>query len=290
MQLHLSPRLTHRLAAGAAVMVSTYAAILATGFLGIHTERVIGDCAELLASVLAAGASCLAARRTSGARRVAWALLGAYCSIWALSIGIWLAYDVSGATDQPFSTLAAIGFVASVPCAVAGSLAFSVRHGSRIPPLVRLLDAVTVALALMLICWVPVLEQVFDASGFRFGAQVMSLSIPVGDLLVVTMLWSAIASSTWRLRPSLVAVGIAFLCISAADFMLAYFSALGTFASGSLMDRVGLRWSSARGRVPTGAPRRSFHAGSRSGSRSLAQSLRRQLRSPTSTGAPASIR
>ena len=134
--------------------------------------------------------------------------MAAYCSIWSGSALVWLLFDVSGQTQKPFSSIAAVGFVASVPFAVAGSLLFSLRRGSRLPVVVRALDAVTVAAALMLICWVPVLERVFDLSRFGVGSELMSLGIPVGDLVVVTLMWSAISSSASRLRPSLIAVGV----------------------------------------------------------------------------------
>ncbi len=191
---------------------------------------------QLIASAVAAACCLVAAIRASGVRKAAWALVAAYGALWAGSSFIWLLFDVSGQNQKPFSSIAALGFVMSVPFAVAGSLAFSLRRWSRLPLLVRALDAVTVAAALMLICWVPVLERVFDLSGFSIGAALMSLAIPVGDLLVVTLVWSAISSAASRLRPSLVAVAVGFICITIADLFLAYGSANGTYTSGTLLD------------------------------------------------------
>lgn len=223
-------------AAATVLALAALAAILATGFLGPQVGKIIDDCGQLLASTVAAACCWIAGRRVTGSRRVAWRLLAAYSAVWAISVAIWLAYDVSNGTQAPFTTVAAIGFVASVPFAIAGSLAFGFRHGSRIPLLVRILDAVTVGLALMLICWVPVLEDVFNASSFSLGGEAMSLSIPVGDLLVVTLLWSAVASSAFRMRFSLIAVGLGFIAISGGDLVLADLAARGIFVSGGLLD------------------------------------------------------
>jgi len=109
-----------------------------------------------------------------------------------------------------------------------GNVVLEGENGSQLPLVVRVLDAVTVGLALMLICWVPILEQVYVASRFNAGTALMSLSIPVGDVLVVALLWSAIANSRRRLRPSMLVLGIGFVSITIADLALAYASATGT--------------------------------------------------------------
>ncbi len=227
-----------RAVAGGAVVVflATLAFVLSTRAGGAPSAKLVDDAGQLIASWVATACCLVAALRASRVRRAAWALLATYCAVWAGSALIWLLFDVSGQTQKPFSSIAAIGFVASVPFAIAGSLLFSLRRGSRLPVVVRALDAVTVASALMLICWIPVLESVFDLSRFGIGSELMSLGIPVGDLLVVTLIWSAISSSTSRLRPSLIAVGLGFISITIADLFLAYGSANGTYVSGTLTD------------------------------------------------------
>jgi diguanylate cyclase len=220
----------------AAVFFGALAVFLATRAGGTVVAKLVDDSGQLIAGILAATCCLVAAFRASGSRRAAWALLTAYCGIWAGSALIWLLFDISGQTQKPFSSIAAVGFVVAVPFAIVGSLGFSLRRGSRLPLLVRVLDAVTVAAALMLICWVPVLEHVFDLSRFGIGSELMSLGIPVGDLLVVTIIWSAISSSASRLRPSLIAVGVGFVSVTIADLFLAYGSANGTYTSGTVLD------------------------------------------------------
>jgi len=226
------------LASGAAVVAGllTLGLLMATGALGAHGGKVADDSGQLIASFLAACMCTVASVRSAGVRRVAWGLVAMYCVVWAISIATWLVFDVSNGTQMPFPSLSAVGFVAAVPFAVVGGATFSIRRGSQLPLVVRVLDAVTVGLALMLISWVPILEQVFLASRFSTASALMSLSIPVGDVLVVTLLWSAIANSRWRLRPSMIVFGVGFVSITVADLALAYASAKGTFASGTLTD------------------------------------------------------
>lgn len=222
--------------AAAAFFVVVLAALLGSRVTGAANTKLIDDFGQLVASAVAAGCCLVIALRAAGLRRAAWALIGAYAGIWAGSELVWLLFDLSSDTQKPFPSIAAIGFVAAVPLAVAGSLAFGLRGGAHLSAVVRALDAVTVGVALMLICWFPVLERVFQTNEFGVGSELMSLSIPIGDILVVTFLWSAIASSAFRLRPSLVVVAVGFVSISIADLYLAYASANGNYASGTLFD------------------------------------------------------
>ena len=240
------------LAGGAAAIIGlvTLGLLMATGALGAQGGKVADDAGQLIGSALAAVMCAVASVRSRGVRRVAWGLIAMYCTLWSISIVTWLIFDVSGGTQMPFPSLSAVGFVAAVPFAVAGGATFGVRRGSQLPLVVRVLDAVTVGLALMLICWVPILEHVYLASRFSAGSALMSLSIPVGDVLVVTLLWSAIASSTRRLRPSMLVLGVGFVSITVADLALAYASANGTFASGTLTD---LLWTGGFLLVAAGA-------------------------------------
>jgi len=240
------------LAGGAAAIIGlvTLGLLMATGALGAQGGKVADDAGQLIGSALAAVMCAVASVRSRGVRRVAWGLIAMYCTLWSISIVTWLIFDVSGGTQMPFPSLSAVGFVAAVPFAVAGGATFGVRRGSQLPLVVRVLDAVAVGLALMLICWVPILEHVYLASRFSAGSALMSLSIPVGDVLVVTLLWSAIASSTRRLRPSMLVLGVGFVSITVADLALAYASANGTFASGTLTD---LLWTGGFLLVAAGA-------------------------------------
>ena len=242
MRMKVLARSPLALAGGAAAVAGllTLGVLMGTGVLGVQGGKVADDVGQLVAGILAAAMCIVAGVRSAGVRRVAWGLIAMYCALWAISVVTWLVYDLTAGTQMPFPSLSAVGFVAAVPFAVAGSAAFSIRRGSQLPLVVRVLDAVTVGLALMLICWVPILERVFVSSRFTAGSALLSLSIPVGDLLVVTLLWSAVASSRWRLRPSMIVLGVGFLSVTIADLALAYASANGTFASGTLTD---LMWT-----------------------------------------------
>ena len=168
--MNYSERSTRMLAvafAAAAFFVVVLAALLGSRVTGAANTKLIDDFGQLVASAVAAGCCLVIALRAAGLRRAAWALIGAYAGIWAGSELVWLLFDLSSDTQKPFPSIAAIGFVAAVPLAVAGSLAFGLRGGAHLSAVVRALDAVTVGVALMLICWFPVLERVFQTSSVR---------------------------------------------------------------------------------------------------------------------------
>jgi two-component system sensor histidine kinase/response regulator len=140
-------------------------------------------------TALAAGASCgWAAKRSSARLRVAWTLLAASATAWGVAQVVRSVFEVHLGEQVPFTSPANIGYVAAVPLAVAGVLAFPpARDGST--PLGRaVLDGAALALSLLFISWAAGFGQIYHQSHASLLARSIGLAYPVSDFVVLSVL------------------------------------------------------------------------------------------------------
>ena len=108
----------------ALAIASLHAVWLATKAGGEAGVTAASDLIQFLAIAVAACACIIRARNERGADRLAWGLLAGCTAAWAVGAGIWSYYEVVLRVDAPFPSLADAGFLAAVPLAAAGILAF----------------------------------------------------------------------------------------------------------------------------------------------------------------------
>ena len=78
---------------------------------------------------LAAALQCARQAACAGGRlRRGWGLMGGSCLAWGLGMVVWSAYESIGGRDVPFPSLADVGYLATVPLAVAALLIFRPRR------------------------------------------------------------------------------------------------------------------------------------------------------------------
>jgi PAS domain S-box-containing protein len=198
--------------------------------LGGDTVTVaVDDIGEGVAAGIAAASCGLAARRSAGRLRLAWALLGASAASWCLGETLWSVYEIGFGDALPYPSAADIGFVAAIPLAIAGILAFthSPRGTSTGPRL--WLDRSIVALALLFVAWQLGLSQVYGDVDDALGERILDLTYPVGDIVILTVLVLAIRRATddQHGRLFLILGGLAALSIS--DSAFAYLTATGNY-------------------------------------------------------------
>jgi signal transduction histidine kinase len=174
--------------------------------------------------------------RLAPRHQLGWLLigLGMFCD----SIGgIYFAYLEQIGQQNPTPSLADVGFTLFYPLVFAGlllmpteqqSLRFRVRIG---------LDASITTLCILGVAWYFIIGPSFvlqESSGTPINSLIMALSYPFWDMLLIL----AIVLLVWRrteaiLRPSLFLCAGGILALTWADMLYAYFTALGTYVTGT---------------------------------------------------------
>jgi PAS domain S-box-containing protein len=238
----LGPRLGGwRIFTAAAVFAAlALAAFLVWTVLQIGGERAtiaVDDIGEAVASSLAALSCGFAAVRASGRVRVAWALFAASAASWTAGEVVWSVYEVGLGTDVPFPSAADAGFLAAVPLAIAGVLAFTSAPGRITTRGEAILAGAVVALSLLFVGWALGLATVYETSAATPVAQLIGLAYPLADIITITVLLMAVRRATRSElgRMMLLLGGLA--SIALADSAFAYLTANDQYgAIGSVLD------------------------------------------------------
>ena len=232
-------------AVAAVLMSIAFVAWLQLHIGGTQVTTAVDDIGEAVAALIAALSCGLAARRTSGQLRRAWALLGASALSWGLGEVVWTIYEVGLNVTVPFPSAADIGFLGAIPLAIAGVLSFSHTPRGTATGIRQWLDRAIVALSLLFVAWGLGLGQVFYTSGSSWQARLIGLAYPVGDILIGTVLILAIRRATDETygRLLLLLGGLAAIALSDSAFAL-------LTAEGYLMIALAAIWpSEARDRT-----------------------------------------
>ena len=229
--------------------VFTSAALLATiasaAFLVWTALRIGGDAptiavddiGEGVASGIAAISLVLAARRSSGRLRTAWALLAVSAASWTVGEAIWSWYEVFQGVAVPFPSAADAGYLLAIPLAIAGVFAFATAPHRLATQGEAVLAGTIVALALLFVAWTLGLRTVYDQSQQPVPATLIGLAYPVGDIVVITVLIIALRRTTRAQlgRMLLLLGGLASNAV--ADSAFTYLTANGSYhAIGSILD------------------------------------------------------
>jgi diguanylate cyclase (GGDEF)-like protein len=221
---------------GWALLSAAFLALLATEALGATAAVIVDDYGSMLAPAAAALACLLARRRESGRPAQAWLLLSLSLLAWAAGGLAWTVYEVHLGREVPFPSVADVGYLLSVPLAVAALVSFP---GGRMVGVARLrpvLDGAIAAGALLFLSWSTVLGPAYHASVGSFLSQSISLAYPACDVLMATMALLTLARARPGERTTMLLVALGLLLVAAADSSFAWFTAHGAYATGNLFD------------------------------------------------------
>jgi two-component system, sensor histidine kinase and response regulator len=204
---------------------------------GDRATIAVDDIGEALASGLAAISLALAARRSTGRLRLAWALLAAAAVSWTVGEGIWSWYQVVEGAVVPNPSAADTGFLLAIPLAIAGVLALTSAPSRMATRGEAVLAGALVALSLLFVAWALGLRAVYEQSQEPVPATMIGLAYPIGDIVTITVLITALRrAARARLGRMLLLIG-GLAANTVADSAFTYLNANGSYgAIGSILD------------------------------------------------------
>jgi diguanylate cyclase (GGDEF)-like protein/PAS domain S-box-containing protein len=205
------------------------------GLGGAGTTSAVDNIGQLIAPLIAAGACGWAARRKAATRR-AWAFIGASGLSWAIGQAIWCYYSLVRNVAVPFPSLADVGYLAAVPLAVVGLLAFPSNLRRVTSRLGALLDGMLIAGSLLFLSWATVLGPIYGSHRGDVLRQVLSMAYPAGDVVLVSLVVILARHTALTNRRSLGLVMIGVVAFAVSDSSFAYFTEVDRYGSGNVFD------------------------------------------------------
>ncbi len=225
-----------RLLAVWSVVSVVFLALLGTTALGSTGTVVLDDYGSMLAPAAAAAACFLACRRESGKPAQAWFLLGLSLLSWAFGGLMWTFYEVILHVPVPFPSPADVGYLLSVPLAVAALLSFPSSQFVGMARLRPMLDGTIAAGALLFVSWTTVLGPAFRAGTGSLFTQGISLAYPSCDVVTASIALLALGRARQGQRATMLLVSLGLIFVAVADSAFAWFTAHGAYATGNLFD------------------------------------------------------
>jgi two-component system sensor histidine kinase/response regulator len=204
---------------------------------GDTTTIAVDDIGEALASGVAAVSLAVAAWRSSGRLRAAWALIAAAAASWTLGEIIWTWYEVGQGVTVPNPSAADAGFLLEIPLAIAGVLALLSAPSRLATRGEAVLAGAIVALSLLFVAWALGLRAVYEQSQQPVTATMVGLAYPIGDIVTITVLITVLRrASRAQLGAMLLLIG-GLAANTVADSAFTYLNANGSYGKiGSLLD------------------------------------------------------
>jgi diguanylate cyclase (GGDEF)-like protein len=180
---------------------------------GARVTTWLDDLGQLLAAATAAVACIRRSRQEPPGRvRTGWRWLGLSALSWALG-AIWSWYELLRQISVPFPSGADIGFLAAVPASVAGVVLLTAADGKI----------------------GSTLGSVYHGGGTMLS-HTIALIYPVGDVVVATVVLTALAVCHGPHRRQLALIGTGLISIAVADSAFAYLTQTNAYGDGSFLD------------------------------------------------------
>ena len=225
------------LAAGAVAAGAWIAWIL---FLPNHPwSKHISNVGLTVMPIVAAVQCFLRSRGSAGRLRQGWLLMGGSSLAWGLGMAVWTSYESIGGRDVPFPSLADVGYLLTVPLAVAAVLIFPTAPQRLAAQARTVVDGLVIGASMLAVSWILALGPVVRSGGAGTLADVISIAYPLGDVLIATIVLFAIART--RLGSPLGRATLLLLCggllaAAVSDSGFAYLALQNSYASGNRID------------------------------------------------------
>jgi diguanylate cyclase (GGDEF)-like protein len=215
-------------------MLVAFIAHAAIGFGGEGAETLFGIWVYD-ALLLLSAAACLLRAALVRRERVAWALLGLGLLLYCAG-EIYYSAALAGLASIPIPSPADACYLAFYPLAYAALVALlRARIGSF--PVTRWLDGVIVGSAVAALAAALALGPIVDSSTKGSTLAVATnLAYPICDLMLLTLVFTAAAFTSWRPGKSWTILGAGLLVLAVSDGVYLLQSAKGTYVEGGVLD------------------------------------------------------
>ncbi len=236
--------------------VAVVASAAGTALFAVWVARELGgerlataadDVGQVIAPMAAAVACFAAARRGPGgfgrawtmAMRRAWSLLGLSAFAWGVGAVAWTWYQFRLGVEVPFPSWADIGYLAAVPLAAAGVLAFPTAPVLASARLRTLLDGLLIAACLLAVSWATgggLVYHSYHSAASSLTERVVGLAYPLGDIVTGAIALAVLARSRGRGVAPLTLIALSVLALAVADSMFLYLTQAGLYGNGNVLD------------------------------------------------------
>jgi hypothetical protein len=204
-----------------------------------HLSKHISNVGLTVMPLVAAVQCARQARALGGRLRRGWMLMAGSCLAWGLGMAVWTLYESILGHDVPFPSLADVGYLATVPLAVAALLLFPTAPQRRAAQARTVVDGLVIGASLLIVSWILALGPVVHAGGDGPLAAAIAIAYPLGDVIMATIVLFAIARS--RLGSPLGRITLLLLCggllaAAVSDSGFSYLALQNTYASGNRID------------------------------------------------------
>ena len=184
--------------------------------------------------VLAAGILCASRAAFTSKSRAGWLALGLGIASWAAG-GAYYTHWIGNGPDQPFPSLADVGYLGLFPFAYIG---FILLIRVRVPKLTPgvWLDGITAGLAVGTLSTAVVLQAVLSSTSGSLAAVATNLAYPLGDALLLALVAGAFSLTSWRPGRAWLLLITGLVVLAAADSIYLYQVATGSYVEGTLLD------------------------------------------------------
>jgi diguanylate cyclase (GGDEF)-like protein len=204
-----------------------------SGFLAERARTIVSDLGPVLLGLVAVLTALREASRpgVEASQQRAWRRLAIAFSCWWAGDVIWFIYEVV-LRQEPFPSLADVGYLAFYPCAAWALLSFPSLARRRSDWTKLGLDAITVLLCAAMGIWYLVVGPTVHDHPNQGLAMALNLAYPIGDLLVLFgVIVTLMRRSTARdLSLGILVAGAGALVI--ADVAFAHLSLAGEYSGG----------------------------------------------------------
>jgi diguanylate cyclase (GGDEF)-like protein len=219
-------------------VVVAFAVVLGSTLGGARTAQLISNFGLCYAAITAAAACLVRAHQFGGRMRWGWGLIGLGVLSWGLGQCAWVYLEMFRGVEAPFPSVADIGYVGLVVLVPIGLLALPSRAQALASRMRSVLDGLMVAASLVLIAWIFVVSPLIEAGQDTALALYVSLTYPLGDVVIVTIVIYMLAQQRRRGRTftHLALVGGGIVAFAVSDIGYAYLNLKGAYSSGGVTD------------------------------------------------------
>jgi diguanylate cyclase (GGDEF)-like protein/PAS domain S-box-containing protein len=209
------------------------------GLGGPMVTQTVSNLALIIAAFTAAGACVtVGVTRRTGRDRLALVLVGTGPLSWGLGQCAYVYYESVLGEDVPLPSLADVGYLSMIPLLAAGLLMVPAGAQNMANKVRTVLDGLMVAAALLLVSWALLVQPMLTAGHGAGGTLAIGLAYPLGDLVIVTIVFYMVARmrQVGAVPMPLTLIGTGIVTFGVADSGYAYLTMTDRYHSGAVTD------------------------------------------------------